>query len=506
MISNEILEKASEEGKRQYLTLMAMKEQGMQDYPSEFYKPNQENIMKFHASCVPQRWLWGGNQSGKTTANVVENIWAVMGSYPPWYPMESRLKPPVRLRVVVSDLDHGIGKIWEPKLEVWEPKGILLNKLKHGKSQNVERRYKNGSVIDFMTHEQGITQYTGAVLDALSIDEPCPKYCFTESLRGLLTTGVRTWGTFTPDPNIPHVSWLEREYKKSKKDPNIECFFAETAMNPYVDKAALEMFAKTLSPEERLAKLKGRPVTILGRVFPIFDENVHIFPRRKFELHDAFRVMCIDHHSNRPDWALWLACLRDSEIVAEGEVKIEGQGRRIKDVCDQIMAKEAEICQFNDLAKWRGKRWIDNSALTKDEATGRKIISHYKDFIKDPSPVAVPQNYKQFFAWEAKMNELLYYEKDVNGKFLVRPKFFVFDNCPHLIEQFSEAVRDNFVRPRAREENEPKEDMKAVNICQLKNLKYMMNNPSTRFQEYWEYDEEGDEAVGYKPRSKTTGY
>ncbi len=506
MISREVLERATEDEKREYLTLMAMKEQGMEDFPFEFYQPNQKPIAEFHRSPARQRMLWGGEGSGKSLACGMEVYQAITGNYMSSVPLERRLKTPTRGRIIVPDMNRGIGGIWEPMLDAWLPKGIILNKAKHGQSQNVEWRFKNGSSFHFMTHEQTVTQYAGWEGDWAAIDEPCPRYCFMGTYRGLRKkSGGQMWLTFTPDPRIPHVSWLEKELKKSRTEKNIECFFAETSMNPYVDKLWLEEYSKKMTPEEKIAKLKGKPITFLGRFFPIFDETVHKFPRRRFELHDAFRVMCIDHHSNRPDWALWLACLRDGEIVAEGELRIEGQGRRIKDVCDQILSKEAEICQYNGLTKWRGKRWIDNSALTKDEASGRKIISHYKDFIKDPSPVAVPQNYKSLFDWEVKMNELLYYEKDDKGNFLVQPKFYVFDNCPHLIEQFSEAVRDNFVRPRAREENEPKETLKDVNVCLLKNLKYMINNPSTRFQEYWEYDEDS-EAGAYKPRSKTTGY
>ena len=496
---------ATEEEKRAYLDLISMRAQGKEVYASEFYEPNQEEIWKFHLSTVPQRWLWGGNQSGKTTANALEIIWALTGRYPSWYPLENRLTPPVRIRIIVSDYEHGIGKIWEPKLGEWEPKGILLDKVKHGKSHYVERRYRNGSVINFMTHEQSITQYTGAVFDLLSIDEPCPHYCYTESLRGL-SGGVHVIGTFTPDPKIPYVSWLEREYKKSKKDPDIECFFAETAKNPHISQKYIEIFSKTLSNEEKLAKLMGRPVTLLGRVFPLFDENIHVIPRFAIPIQDAYRVMCIDHHSRNPDWILWLACMKDGEIIATDELKIDGEGRRVKDVCNQILWKEKEILNYNGIPKWTGRRWIDNSALTKDEASGRKIISHYRDFIKNPSPTAVPKDYKSFWSWEPKMNEYLYYQRDENGTMVVEPKFYVFDNCVNLIDQLQEAIRDNFTRPQTREEKEPREEMKVKNVCLLKNLKYLMNSPSTRFHEFEDVDEEDMERLKYVPASEVCNY
>lgn len=485
--------------------LLSEVEKGKKDYKIEWYEPNQPPIWDFHLSTVPQRFLLGGNRSGKTTASVVEVIWDCLGNYPDWYPKERILEQPTKGRIIVADYEHGIGDIWEPQLMEWLPKGSLNRRYKNGTQHYIDWQFKNGSRFTFMTHVQTKTQYTGWGGDWYKIDEPCPRYCDQETFRGLDKGGGMS-ASLTPDPEMPNVAWFEDMFEQSKTDPNIECFFAETAANPHISKAWMDQFGKKMSDEEKEAKLHGRFTLYTGLKYPEFDEKVHMIPRFKIGLHDASRVMCIDHHANAPTSILWVAFLKDGQKVVEEELQVPMRRTRIEEVCDRIRDTEDGIRRNNGMQKWVGKRLIDNSALTNDEATGRDIISHYRDHLGFIT--AVSQDVKSEEPGRIKVRDDFYYEKKENGEWEKRPKLFLFDHCKQLSWELRHYIHPQYSRARARDENVPIEiqKKKQKNIHLLDDLRYIIKHPSSYYRPHEEDEEELTRNISYQPASQVTAY
>lgn len=487
--------------------LLSEVEQGKKDYKIEWYESNQPAIRDFHLSTATQRFLLGGNRSGKTTASVMEVIWHSLGNYPDWYPKEGRLEQPAMGRVIIADHERGIGGIWEPGLKKWLPKGSLKYRYKNGTSNYIEWVLKNGSRFDFMTHKQEKVQYTGWGGNWYCIDEPCPRYCDQETFRGIVDQGGRMWASLTPDPEMPNVAWFEDMFEKSKVDSGIDCFFAETRKNPYLNKKRLEEWIKKLTDDEAEAKVHGRFTLYTGLKYPEFDEKVHMIPRFKIGLHDAYRVMCIDHHANAPTSILWVAFLKDGQKVVEEELQVPMKRTRIEDVCDRIRDVEDGIRRKNEMQKWVGKRLIDNSALTNDEATGRDIISHYRDHLGFIT--AVSQDVKSEESGRIKIKDDFHYLKSENGEWLKRPNLFLFDHCKQLSWELRHYIHPQYSRARARDENVPieiqKKKQKGIHL--LDDLRYIIKHPASYYKPHEADDEEeGARNISYQPASQVTAY
>lgn len=156
----------------------------------------------FHTSLADARAFFGSNQSGKTTAGVVEVAFHLTGLYPSWYPLKRKSNQPVKGRAMANDFKKAVGEVITEAIDKWIPKHLIIHKDKN--SQGIYDKYwirhKSGGVssFDVVTYEQDSRVCEGYTGKFVWYDEPPPHQHRIAAARGLMV--YSGWEIFTLTP------------------------------------------------------------------------------------------------------------------------------------------------------------------------------------------------------------------------------------------------------------------------------------------------------------------
>lgn len=270
----------------------------------------------FHASPARGRLYIGGNRSGKTTGGTIEDIWWLTGRHPYLQTPE----PPVRGRIIGVDFLNGIEKILRPEMARWLP----ASELKGGTwttAYSKETRtltLENGSTVEYMSYDQDTDKFAGTSRHFVHFDEEPPQDIYLENKARLIDTAGNWWMTMTP---VEGMSWIYDDiYMPGKNDPSSDLAVIEIDMteNPYLSQTEVSSFISGLSEDDRLARVKGKFVSIGGLVHKEFNPEVHVvdafIPPLDWEWY-----VSLDHGYNNPTAVLWHAVSPDGQVVTFSE-------------------------------------------------------------------------------------------------------------------------------------------------------------------------------------------
>lgn len=156
----------------------------------------------FHTSLADVRAFFGSNQSGKTTAGIVESGFHLTGIYPAWYPTERRYNYPVKGRILANDFKKAVGEVITPAIKHWIPEYLIADKDKN--SQGIYDKYwikhlsGGTSSFDIITYEQDSMVAEGWTGHFCWYDEPPPHAHRIACTRGLMV--YEGWEIFTLTP------------------------------------------------------------------------------------------------------------------------------------------------------------------------------------------------------------------------------------------------------------------------------------------------------------------
>ncbi len=255
----------------------------------------------FHTSPCITRAIFGGNRSGKTTCGGLEFLFHITGLYPDWYPKESRMRGPIRGRIIAKDFQKGVGEVIIPFLEEWLDNSLVKRMQRNPMSIPIKWWLKNGSVFDILTHEQSTEQFEGWKGHIAWFDEPPPREKYIATLRGLVDFKGRNWMTLTPLTQ----PWIYDDIY-TKSDPEICVVTTDIRDNVHLSESAIKEFEKSLTEEEKEARIHGRFLHLTGLIYKEFDPNIHIYTGCEIQKHWT-RYMAIDPHERMPTAVLWLA-------------------------------------------------------------------------------------------------------------------------------------------------------------------------------------------------------
>lgn len=279
-------------------------------------------------------YISGGNQSSKTYSSTSEFCADVRGERP-WDGTLTHLdrEPGDWLYAGPSFTKHfptTLSPYFETRM------GDLISWRKTDNNKNtVEYHLVTGDVVHCLSYEQhlraGQSQtdpFEGARWKGALFDEPPPRQVYIATLRGLMRWSSRGAGrmyigaTAVKDPflinDVYYKAW-------NKGGPSKRIFAIEfsTADNPSLTERDRAVMAETMTEEEKEMRLHGRPPRLVGRIYKVFDENVHVFDEnrwdplltRKTQHHDIHErvpsdwpVICLcDPHDTRPWVFIWVA-------------------------------------------------------------------------------------------------------------------------------------------------------------------------------------------------------
>lgn len=446
-----------------------------------YFVPNgwQEKVIN---AVKPETFIClapAANDTGKTAlfANFFGNM--VYGPINSWFdtPFFRDFKKPFRARIV-SDATILTEKI-VPELKKWLIKGTYKTR-KGGKNYESIFSFNNGCYLDLMSYDQEPKEFEGVDLDVFFLDERPYRPVYTASVARLRTGGFIFIG-FAPlsasgwvfDDIVPRVDGKEIVVIYGDAHENcIECGIRGQRKHEDIERKAAEY-----DPDEREARLHGRPQKFYGRVHKIFDRTVHgidALPPGQYSYY-----MILDPHDARPPAISW------------GAVNYQAVKYTIAEWPNESFHKMKSCSlNFDDISKIIKHIEVD---LKIDGKITKRILDPWWYAHKYPnSQLTVPQEYakrkiifaprlKLFDAFEEtarkQLNEHLKYEKDENGKFKIHPKWYVLNDCYNHIYALEHWVNKERIG-RSAETKDICEDPEDKHQCFPKLLYYwLMSNP-----------------------------
>lgn len=379
--------------------------------------------LKFHKCQKRNRWVFGGNRTGKSECGAVEVVWLALGIHPyrhnrpsttGWVvSLSSRVQKDVAQAKILSYLDKRFIKeiVMQSGSSAMPEVGVVDRIV-------VNNAFGNTSTIIFKSCEEGRDKFQGASLDYVWFDEEPPKDIYSECVMRVLDKQGDIFGTMTPLKGLSFV--YEDIYLNPKNDKEIWSIFFEWKDNPYLSKKEIRRLTASLSDEELEARKYGRFTEgKRGMVYPEFSEYKNVI--EPFDVPTEWQVsLSIDPGLNNPTSCHWYAVDGDGNIFVVAEHYEAGQvvsyhAKKIKEISDSI--------------GWR--REFDGSIRALiDTASTQKTLASIKsvaDLFLDEGIKVNPKVNKNLFDGISKVKEYL---RGSNGR-----QLYIFSGCKNLIRE-----------------------------------------------------------------------
>ena len=374
--------------------------------------------LEFHRCAKRNRWVFGGNRSGKTECGAAEVAWRARGIHPyrenkrteGWVVSLTReVQRDVAQRKVLSYLKkEWIEDVVMISGRASAPEGGIIDYL------TVRNVFGTLSRIGFKSCESGREKFQGTALDYVWFDEEPPEDVYDECRMRLADRRGEMFGTMTPLKGLTFV--YDRIYMSS--DPDVWHIFMEWADNPYLDPGEIDSLSASLPADVLESRRYGRFLRRSGLVYPEFDESVHVidpFPVPR-EWQDT---LSIDPGLRNPLSCHWYAVDGDGRVyvVAEhyaAEKDVDWHAARIREKCAALGWK----CDSSG----RYRALIDSAA---DQRTlgGMRSVSA---LLADRGIIVNTKVNKELFGG---INTVKSYLKGDP------PRLYVFRNCVNMIRE-----------------------------------------------------------------------
>lgn len=379
--------------------------------------------LQFHKSPKRNRWVFGGNRSGKTECGAVEVVYLACGIHP-------YRKNKVTEGWVVSLSRQVQRDVAQKKILSYLPpqyieKVVMLSggqgSLESGVIDFILVKSEMGGVskIGFRTCDQGREKFQGASLDYVWFDEEPPYDIYLECKMRVLDKKGDIFGTMTP---LKGLTWVyDTIYLNSHNDSEIWCEEMEWADNPFLAQDEVENMTRNMSEEELESRRYGKFRATSGLVYPEFDENVHVI--EPFQIPSDWQdTISIDPGLHNPLSAHFYAVDFDGNVYVvaehyEKEQTVEYHAEKIREIAQKLDWKKNSSGKLSAL--------IDPAASQRTLSSEKTVVEL---FYENGISVSTKVN-KDMFSGIAVVKSYL---KSVDG----RVKLFIFKNCVNLIREF----------------------------------------------------------------------
>ena len=377
----------------------------------------------FHKAPQKNRWVFGGNRSGKTECGAVEVIYIARGIHPYRKNKKSTSGWVVSLSQQVQR-DVAQNKI----LNYLNPDWIVDIAMLSGKKDSpqngvidfitIKNVFGGISRIGFKSCDQGREKFQGTSLDYVWFDEEPPQDIYNECLMRVLDKKGDIFGTMTP---LKGLTWVYSQiYLNPTNSADIWCEFMQWEDNPYLDKAEIEKLESTLSKEELESRKYGKFASSSGLVYTEFDENINVI--EPFNIPSDWQ----DNISIDPGLKNPLAC-HFYAVDYDGNIYV------VAEHFEAGKTVEYHAQRIKQLAKDLGWHFDNNGKLNAliDSAAGQKTLASTKsvsELFYDNGINVNPKVNKDLFSGISKVKSYL---KNANGE----SKLFIFKTCPNMIRE-----------------------------------------------------------------------
>ena len=396
----------------------------------------------------------GGGKSFVIVALCAAVMWPALASPAFSAPIFQKWPHPKRIRIVSTPKEvEEIGAIQTAIQELW-PRD-RYEAMKKGKNYPSQFKSDTRFVVDVMTYEQDPSEFAGPTLGLVIFNEPPPKAIYDESLARLRRGGFAI-GAMT---GLNENPWIADVFAKADGD-KIRAVFADVeenckqhGKNGTLEHEQIEKILAQYDPDEREARKTGRPLSISGRIYKVFDRAVHvakeiIVPPTEGVTHyqvvdpaigkplaviyayvDAAGAVCI--YDEHPDFEFHGA--RDSNLTVADYIKLFKAKESGRAISIRIMDRH-----FGNVRRTMGGKTLKEEF--DDEGCS------FQDSYGDVGEAEVETGI-------LKVKDYLAHDKTKAIDGLNRPKLIISPNCVNTIQALERWGRD----PKTRR---PKEDYK----------------------------------------------
>lgn len=377
--------------------------------------------MAFHKCLKRNRWVFGGNRSGKTECGAVEAVWMARGIHPYRQNRENVFGWVVSVSYEVQR-DVAQAKILHYLQPEWIEDIVMISGAKSSPSIGVidtivVRNVFGGlSKIGFKSAEAGREKFQGASLDFVWFDEEPPFDIYEECKMRVLDKKGDLFGTMTP---LKGLTWVYDEIYLNKYG-NKEIYYIqmEWADNPFLDPEEVALLTSGMSEESLSSRRYGRFQGQGGLVYPEFDPEIHVIEPFDvpFEWQDN---ICIDPGLKNPLSAHFYCVDYDGNIyvVAEhyqADKDIDYHAKKIMEIADGLDWRRNNNGMLEAL--------IDSAATQKTLSASKSVV----ELFYERNILANPRVNKELFSG---INQ-------VKSYFASRPaRIFIFCNCVNFIRE-----------------------------------------------------------------------
>ncbi|MBQ3046560.1 MAG: terminase family protein [Clostridia bacterium] len=380
--------------------------------------------LAFHKCPKKNRWVFGGNRSGKTECGAVEAVYMARGIHPYRQNRDNvfgwvvSLSQQVQRDVAQAKVLNYLNRSWIEDVTMLSGK---KDSLKYGVIDQIiiKNVFGGRSVIGFKSCDQGREKFQGSSLDFVWFDEEPPKDVYDECRMRVIDKKGDIFGTMTPLKGLTFIH--DEIYLNVNKSDDVWYEFMEWADNPYLDKDEIAALTKSLSDDQLDSRRYGKFKAASGLVYPEFDENIHVL-KEPFNIPSEWQdVISIDPGLNNPLSAHWYAVDYDSNVYViaehfEAGRDIEYHSERIKSISNRLGWKKDRCGRLTAL--------IDSAANQKTLASLKSVSELFYEY-----GIAVNPNVnKDMFSGIQRVKEYL---RVRDG----RSKLYIFPECVNLIRE-----------------------------------------------------------------------
>lgn len=384
---------------------------------------NKDKIHKkqiaFHKCKKKNRWVFGGNRSGKTECGAVEVIYMARGIHPyrknkdkvfGWVvSVSSQVQRDVAQKKILSYLNPD----WIDNIIMLEgrrdsPENGIIDQL------IIKNVFGGKSIIGFKSCDQGREKFQGSSLDFVWFDEEPPKDIYDECKMRVLDKCGDIFGTMTPLKGLTFI--YDEIYLNKYNNKEVWYEFMEWADNPYLDKKEVKRLTQSLSDDQIESRRYGRFSNSQGLVYTEFDENLHVI--EPFCIPEDWQNnISIDPGLNNPLSCHFYAVDYDDNVYVVAE---HYQAQK------DIVYHADKIKKIGKSLNWKTDRFGRLNALI-DSAANQKTLASSKSVSELFMEQGINVN--------TKVNKDLFTGISRVKQYFKQNKIFIFKNCTNLIRE-----------------------------------------------------------------------
>ncbi len=444
-------------------------------------KKKHKKQLAFHKCKKRNRWVFGGNRSGKTECGAVECLWLLRGCHP--YRKNRRdvfgwcvsLSQQVQRDVAQAKILHYLPKSWIADIVMLSgrkdsPAGGVIDQIK------IKNVFGGISTLGFKSCDQGREKFQGSSLDFVWFDEEPPRDIYEECVMRVMDKRGDIFGTMTP---LKGKTFVYNEiYLNVRKNPEIWHEFMTWDDNPFLSGKEIALLETAMDGSALDSRRYGRFSEGKGLVYPEFDESVHVI--KPFKVPEEWQdAISIDPGLNNPLSAHWYCVDWDGNIYVVAEHFASG-----RDIDFHAQA----ILEISRKLGWKTDRHGRVGALIDSAANQRTLASakSVSELFSERGILVNPNVNKDVFAGISRVKSFL---KRDNGE----GNLYIFSNCVNMIEEFKgyfwaggdvPVKRDDhcmdelryyiMTRPRAPEKREALSDVGRDKLKRIKRMRRPM--------------------------------